>query len=150
MTKMRDDVSRQDARIGELQMAVAKRHVADPADDQSDGHHDQQAQLAPSQARADANAVHCPNGGSHAVSVLGPVESHAHLPDLDLVPVAQRPETLDALAVEPRPVGAAAIFDVPGTAAEREQSVFGRDERIVNNDRIVHVAAQGIDSVQGN
>ena len=78
------------------------------------------------------------------------LEAHAHLADLDLVAVAQRRQALDALAVEPRPVGAAAILDVPGAATEGEQGVLGRHERIVEHDRVVDVAPERVDRVEGD
>ena len=55
-------------------------------------------------------------------------------------PAAASP--VDALAVELRAVGAAAVLDVPGTAAERQQGVLGRDEVSSIDDRVVHVAAR--------
>ena len=109
---------------------------------------DQQAQLAAAQARPDAHPVERPDSRCHDASVRWPIEPHPDLADLDLVAVAQRPQTLDALAVEPRSVGAAAILDVPGAAAECEQRVLGRDERVVDDDRVVHVTADRVDRVE--
>src|SRR3954452_18072033 len=78
----------------------------------------------------------------------GAIEAHTHLTYLDLIAVPERPQAFDTLPVQPCAVGAAAVLDVPGAPAEREQRVLGRDERVIDDDRVVHVAPHRIDSVE--
>src|SRR5688572_10005977 len=74
-----------------------------------------------------------------------PVQPHPHAADGQLVAEAERHRPIDAVAVDVRAVRAALVLDEPRAAAEREHRVVRADEVVLDEDRVVHVAADGVD-----
>src|SRR4029079_5546948 len=72
------------------------------------------------------------------------------LAQLQLVAVAQGRDALDPDAVDERAIGAAAALDVPRPATERQEGELDTRGLGVDDDRVVHVAAEGRDRVEAD
>ena len=66
----------------------------------------------------------------------------------DLVAEAERRDAGDRRAVDERAVRAAEVLDVPAPAAKRQHRVLGRRELVLDDDRVVDVAAERRDRVE--
>src|SRR5919106_5573662 len=87
-----------------------------------------------------------PSCGAHRSSV----QAHPDAADGQLVAEAERHRPVDAVAVDVRAVRAALVLHEPGPAAEGEHRVVGADKVVLHVDRVVHVAADGVDRPQRN
>src|SRR5919107_149807 len=77
-----------------------------------------------------------------------PLESQPDLPDLDHVAIPERRHLADGRAVDEGPVRAAEVLDIPRPTPERQDRVLGRRELIVDDDRVVDVAADRGDRIE--
>src|SRR5579859_732857 len=76
------------------------------------------------------------------------LKAHPDLSDRQLVPVAERHRAVDPMAVDVRAVGAPLVLDEPGPAAKGEHGVRGAREVVLDEDRAVDVAPDGVDRPQ--
>jgi DNA helicase-2/ATP-dependent DNA helicase PcrA len=94
------------------------------------------------------DAVLAGSGYREALKAERNAESEARLANLELVAEPHRCDALDRAAVDVRPIGAAAVFDEPRPAPERQHSVLRRRERVLDHDAVVDVASQRGDRVE--
>ena len=100
-------------------------------------------------ARAGRRAAPVDGRGVAGASSPGSLETQPDLADLDLVAEGQRRDALDAASpLTYGPVRAPEVLDVPAAAAEGQDRVLRRRERVVDDDGVVDVAAERRDGVE--
>src|SRR5437773_3119893 len=150
---------------------LARQGERNAADDHGPGDDEQQPGLAPARARPNRAEDRRESGGGGGHLALtgrssgahraiarrspagsgrpGPLESKPDLADLDDVAVAEGRDLGHGRSVHERPVRAAEVLDVPRPPTERQDGVLCRDELVLDDDRVVDVAPDRGDRIEG-